>query len=370
MAEENPREDQIELDLDDAQETEISVPGDDANDNDAVDASGSEDNFDKADSATLPAFSQITTPHTELRNMFLIEGGALGVENALKAAFDWKVRKNMAKGAKKETGHKVIHFRRCFHGRTGYTMSMTNTDPVKTMYYPKFDWPRVTSPAIVFPLDEHLEQAVEAENQAKREIEEAIRRDGDDIAALIIEPIQGEGGDNHFRMEFLRYLREVTAENDIIFICDEVQTGVGLTGKFWAFEHAGIVPDIIAFGKKLQVCGMLASDKINEVESVFKMPSRINSTWGGNLTDMVRATRYLQVIDEEGLVDNARDVGAYFVSSLDGLREKYPGTVSNTRGRGLMCAFDLPDGDARKKVLAGARANGMLIVGCSSNSDS
>ncbi|MDH3198877.1 MAG: aminotransferase class III-fold pyridoxal phosphate-dependent enzyme, partial [Candidatus Krumholzibacteria bacterium] len=290
------------------------------------------------------------------------------VENALKAAFDWKVRKNMAKGAKKETGYKVIHFRQCFHGRSGYTLSLTNTDPVKTMYYPKFDWPRVTNPKVIFPLDAHLEGVVEAENKAKREIEETIRRDGDDIAALIIEPIQGEGGDNHFRMEFLRYLRQVTEENDIIFICDEVQTGVGLTGKFWAFEHAGITPDVIAFGKKLQVCGVLASDKLNEVDSVFKVPGRINSTWGGNLTDMVRATRYLQVIDEDGLVDNAREVGAYLASALDGLRDRHSGTVSNTRGRGLMCAFDLPDGDARKKFLAGARANGMLIVGCGERS--
>jgi len=299
-----------------------------------------------------------------LPNMFLIEGGALGVENALKAAFDWKVQKNYQRGATRDIGQQVIHFREAFHGRTGYTMSMTNTDPVKIKYYPKFNWPRITNPKVSFPLEKHLDEVLAAEEQARREIKEAIRQHGPDLAALIIEPIQGEGGDNHFRPEFLKFLREITEENEIIFICDEVQAGVGLTGKFWAIEHAGVMPDIIAFGKKLQVCGMLASNKLNEVDSVFKVPSRINSTWGGNLTDMVRATRYLQVIDEDNLVKNARAVGEYLVGKLHELRDRYAGQVTNTRGRGLMCAFDLPSPEVRAKFLARAKENGLLIVGC------
>jgi len=300
----------------------------------------------------------------ELPRMFLIEGGALAVENALKAAFDWKVRRNLAKGIETEKGHKVIHFREAFHGRTGYTMSLTNTDPVKVKYYPKFDWPRITNPKVTFPLADHLDAVIAAEEKAKDEIRKAIATYGDDIAALIIEPIQGEGGDNHFRPEFMQFLREITEENEIIFICDEVQTGVGLTGRFWAYEHAGIVPDIIAFGKKMQVCGILASEKLNEADGVFKVPSRINSTWGGNLTDMFRATRYLQVIEEENLVENAARVGKYLVEQLYDLQERYPALVSNARGSGLMAAFDLPDGDKRGAFLRAARENGMLIVGC------
>jgi L-lysine 6-transaminase len=300
----------------------------------------------------------------ELPHMFLIEGGALAVENTLKAAFDWKVQKNYKKGATKDVGQQVIHFREAFHGRSGYTMSMTNTDPVKIKYYPKFNWPRITNPKVIFPLDQHLDEVIAAEEIAKREIKEAIRQHGDDIAALIIEPIQGEGGDNHFRPEFLRFLREITAENDIFFIVDEVQAGAGITGKFWAYEHAGIVPDALAWGKKLQVCGMLVSDKINEVDSVFKVPSRINSTWGGNLTDMVRATRYLQIMDEDNLVDNARVMGDYLQSKLHALRDKYAGTVTNSRGCGLMCAFDLPSPEVRSKFLSRVKENGVLIVGC------
>jgi L-lysine 6-transaminase len=299
-----------------------------------------------------------------LPHMFLVEGGAVAIENALKTAFDWKVQKSYRRGAKQDTGQQVIHFREAFHGRTGYTMSMTNTDPIKTKWYPKFNWPRVTNPKVTFPLDKHLDEVVAAEETAKSEIKEAIRTHGDDIAALIIETVQGEGGDNHFRPEFLRFLREITQEHEILFICDEVQAGAGITGKFWAIEHAGVLPDILVFGKKLQVCGILASRRIDDVDSVFKVPSRINSTWGGNLTDMVRATRYLQIIDEEGLVENARVVGEHLQSRLHALRDKYAGKVTNSRGRGLMCAFDLPSPEIRSKFLAKVKENGVLIVGC------
>jgi L-lysine 6-transaminase len=311
----------------------------------------------------VEAMSRYAIPK-ELPNMFLIEGGALAVENALKAAFDWKVRKNLEKGATGEVGSKVIHFREAFHGRSGYTMSLTNTDPTKIYYYPKFDWPRVINPKITFPLADNLEAVVALEEQAKREIKAAIAEHGDDIASLIIEPIQGEGGDNHFRPEFMQFLRDITEENGIIFILDEVQTGAGITGRFWAYQHTGIVPDIISFGKKTQVCGILASEKINEVDSVFKVPSRINSTWGGNLTDMVRATRYLEILHEENLVQNARVVGEYLLGRLNQLSGDHDGFVTNPRGSGLFAAFDVPDGELRGRLLGKARENGLLIVGC------
>ena len=311
----------------------------------------------------VEAMDRYAIPET-LPHMFLIEGGAMAIENALKAAFDWKVQKNFQRGATRETGTQVIHFKEAFHGRSGYTMSLTNTDPVKTKWYPKFNWPRITNPKCTFPLEQNLDAIIEAEETAKREIKEAIRTHGADIAALIIESIQGEGGDNHFRPEFFRFLREITAENEIIFISDEVQSGVGYTGKFWAVEHNGILPDMIVFGKKLQVCGMLASRVIDDVDNVFKVPSRINSTWGGNLTDMVRATKYLQIMEEDNLIENAATVGDYLQGKLHGLRDKYAGKVTNSRGKGLMCAFDLPSPEVRSKFLSKVKENGVLIVGC------
>jgi L-lysine 6-transaminase len=300
----------------------------------------------------------------ELPNLFLISGGALAVENALKAAFDWKIRKNFERGETREIGTKVIHFREAFHGRSGYTLSLTNTNPAKTDYFPKFAWPRIGNPKIIFPLEDHLGEVAAAEAQAVAEIKDVILKEGPEIAALLIEPIQGEGGDNHFRPEFMRALREITEENEIIFILDEVQTGVGMTGKYWAYQHTGMIPDIIAFGKKLQVCGIMASDRINEVDSVFKVSSRINSTWGGNLVDMIRSTYILRIIDEDRLVDNARDMGERLGTSLRTLGEGFPGLVSNVRGQGLMAAFDLPDGDTRQKFVKEVFAEGMIIGAC------
>ena len=300
---------------------------------------------------------------------FYVEGGTLAVENALKVSFDWKVRKNLAagKGAK---GGKVLHFKDCFHGRSGYTMSLTDSpDPRKTLYFPKFDWPRVLNPKITFPLDEAA--VAEAEIQSITEIKAAIHANPDDIAALIIEPIQGEGGDNHFREEFFRALRTICDENEILFIYDEVQTGIGLTGKMWAHQHYSedCRPDIISFGKKTQICGIFVSDRIDDVENnVFHESSRLNSTFGGNIADMVRFTLYLEVIEKEGLVQIAAENGEYVLDKLQALQKKYGHVVSNSRGMGHFCAFDLPNGDILNNLLSLIADEGALMLGCGTHS--
>ncbi len=302
-----------------------------------------------------------------LPHAFFVAGGALGVENALKTAMDWKVRRNFRKGLTAEKGHQVLHFRDAFHGRTGYTLSLTNTaDPRKYQYFAKFDWPRVTIPALRFPVDAREVERVEAlERQAIDEAKRAFVERRDDIAAIIIEPIQAEGGDRHFRPEFMRALRQLADENEALLIFDEVQSGVGLTGKFWAHQHTGVQPDLIAFGKKMQVCGMLAGPRIDEEpENVFKVSSRLNSTWGGNLVDMVRAQRYLEIIEEDGLVASAAAVGAHLRAGLEALQARRPDVFSNARGQGLMCAIDLPDAATRDKVADQAYELGMMILGC------
>ena len=225
----------------------------------------------------------------------------------------------------------------------------------------------MSNPAVAFPVDDHIDEVIAREEKTKEEIKAAIQKHGDDIAALIIEPIQGEGGDNHYRPEFFQFLRDITSEHDIIFACDEIQSGVGLTGKFWAYEHMGVEPDVIAFGKKMQVCGCLGSKKFDEVDNVFKVSGRINSTWGGNLVDMVRATRYLEVIAEENLVENARTTGAYLVDEMWKVAAKYPDVVTNVRGRGLMAAFDLPE-DKRDDFRKRAMDNGLIMAGCGPHS--
>jgi L-lysine 6-transaminase len=312
----------------------------------------------------VQTFSRVGIPDY-LPKLFFVSGGALAVENALKTAFDWKVRKNFQKGYTSEKGHQVIHFERAFHGRTGYTMSLTNTVPMKVAYFPKFDWPRVICPAANGPLiDEKLERVIAREKTAVEQIKRHFQERKDDIAAIIIEPIQGEGGDNHFRPEFLAALRTLADENEALLIFDEVQTGVGLTGSFWAHQSLGVRPDIIAFGKKTQVCGILAGNRIDEVEdNVFQVASRINSTWGGNLVDMVRFDRILEIIEEDHLVENAAAMGNVLQRQLRTVADEFD-FVSNPRGRGLMCAFDLPDADMRDQLRKVAFEKGLLVLGC------
>lgn len=318
----------------------------------------------------VDTFFRIAVPD-HFKYSFFIEGGALAVENALKVAFDWKVQKNFHKGYTHEHGQKVLHFRHAFHGRSGYTLSLTNTDPTKTNYFPRFtDWPRVSAPAALFPLEgDNLAQTIAAEEQSLAEIRTAFQENPDHIACLILEPIQGEGGDNHFRPEFLQALRNICDENEALLIFDEVQAGIGLTGEMWAHQALGVRPDIVVFGKKTQVCGILVGERVDEVPgNVFHKSSRINSTWGGNLVDMVRFTKFLEIIEEENLVENARTVGAHLLGRLEELRNEFPALVSNIRGRGLMCAMDVASAQERDLFRQKCYDKGLLVLGCGDRS--
>ncbi|MCE3008149.1 MAG: L-lysine 6-transaminase [Bacteroidetes bacterium] len=306
-----------------------------------------------------------------LPHAFFVAGGALAVENAMKVAMDWKVQKNFEKGYTYEKGTRILHFREAFHGRSGYTMSVTNTDPTKVKYFAKFDWPRVLNPKLRFPLDEaSLADVAKAEALSLRQIERAFREYKDEIAAVIIEPIQGEGGDNHFRTVYMEQLRRLCDENEALLIYDEVQMGMGATGKFWAHQHFGpnARPDIISFGKKMQVCGILAGPRVDEVETnVFRVPSRINSTWGGNLVDMVRASQILKVMEADQVLDHVALQGQYFTDQLQLLAARHKG-VTNVRGRGLIVAFDLPNRHLRDQFITQGMQHNVLFLGCADRS--
>jgi L-lysine 6-transaminase len=298
-----------------------------------------------------------------LDRYFFIEGGAAAVENAIKAAMDWKVRRNLVAGLG-ERGTQILHFERAFHGRGGYTLSLTNTDPRKTEYFAKFAWPRVSAPCIDFSLPEsdRKRDVIDKEARAEAQIREIVRRDGSDIAAIIIEPVQGEGGDNHFRGEWLRILRRICDENDILLIFDEVQTGGGTTGRRWCCEHFGVLPDLLAFGKKAQVCGVMAGPRLDEVpDNVFRLSGRINSTWGGSLVDMVRSTHCLEIIEREKLIEHAERVGRQFLEELNRLAAGER-ILSGVRGRGFMLAFDLPNRELRETFYKGLFEIGLLGI--------
>lgn len=282
-----------------------------------------------------------------LPHLFFVDGGALAVENALKVAFDWKSRHNEARGLDPALGTRVLHLRGAFHGRSGYTMSLTNTDPNKVARFPKFDWPRIDAPYLRPGAD-----IAEVEAESLRQARAAFEAHPHDIACFIAEPIQGEGGDRHIRPEFFAAMRALCDEFDALFIFDEVQTGCGITGTAWAYQQLGVTPDVVAFGKKTQVCGVMAGGRVDEVgDNVFHVSSRINSTWGGNLTDMVRARRILEVIEADELIANASAAGRRLLDRLCRLADQFPDRVLDPRGRGLMCAFSMPSAAERDELI-------------------
>ncbi|SDD87148.1 L-lysine 6-transaminase [Rhodococcus tukisamuensis] len=292
-----------------------------------------------------------------LPHLFFVDGGALAVENALKVAFDWKSRHNEARGIDPALGTRVLHLTHAFHGRTGYTMSLTNTDPGKVARFPKFDWPRIDAPYLEPGRDVAAAEA-RALSQARRAFDEHPH----DIACFLAEPIQGEGGDHHFRPEFLQAMAALCRRRDALFVLDEVQTGVGMTGTSWAYQQLGLDPDVVAFGKKTQVCGVMAGGRVDEVrDNVFRVSSRVNSTWGGNLTDMVRARRILEVIERDRLIDRARLLGSHLLGRLDWLAARHE-CVTDPRGRGLMCAVTLDSPARRDGVLTELREREHVLI--------
>ena len=294
---------------------------------------------------------------------FWISGGALAVENALKTAFDWKAHKVGVDKVLDGSKLVILHLKQAFHGRSGYTLSLTNTVPDKIELFPKFCWPRVHNPAIEFDLDGNVANDVAAEEErAYAEIEKAFRDFEGCVAGIIIEPMQGEGGDNHFRTEFLQRLRKYADDHESLLIFDEVQTGFFGSGKPWLWQHHGVEPDIVAFGKKTQVCGIYSNRRVDEVErNVFKRSSRINSTWGGNLVDMVRCKKFIDVILDDNLADNVSARGAELVS---GLRElaRDRGAFSNVRGVGSLIAFTLDSPTLRDDMIRALASKGVLCL--------
>jgi L-lysine 6-transaminase len=322
----------------------------------------------------VKTFGDVAVPEG-FNHIFLIDYGTLAVENTFKVAMDWKVQKLLQQGKiskgdaiKGKKGTKVLHFNEAFHGRSGYTLTVTNThDPNKYQYFAQYDWPRVLNPKIFWPLEQNLGIVEWLERVSIKQIKQAIWENPDDICAIIIETIQGEGGDNHFRTEFFKQLREICDENDILLIFDEVQCGMGITGKMWAFEHhAPVKPDMFAFGKKAQICGLVAGPRVDEVEdNCFKVSSRLNSTWGGNLVDMVRSTRYLEIYEEDNILDYvANTAGPKLLEGLHEIQKEYSDLIWNARGKGLMCAYDFHSPEMRNRAVQKFHSKHVLVLPC------
>ena len=320
----------------------------------------------------VDAFTTHATPEG-FGHHFWVAGGALAVENAMKTAFDWKARRLGRDDYLADCSDlSVLHFKQAFHGRSGYTMSVTNTLPDKVGLFPKFKWPRVHNPYCMFDLDGTICNDIEAEEaRACGEIEHILRNDDEThghVAAILIEPMQAEGGDNHFRTEFMQALRSYADEFDCLLCYDEVQTGFFGSGKPWFWQHQGVAPDVVAFGKKAQVCGIYAGPRVDEVEhNVFNTSSRINSTWGGNLVDMVRSRRFIEIIVQDNLMAHVTALGEHMLAGMRAIARE-TGTFTSVRGVGSLLACTFESVDRRNKVLRGLFDRKAIALPCGDDS--
>ncbi|KAI1815291.1 aminotransferase class-III-domain-containing protein [Poronia punctata] len=311
-----------------------------------------------------------------LNQVFTAMAGSDANETAYKAAFMWRRQKerggpavefteeelessmnNQSPGASQLS---ILSFKTAFHGRLFGSLSTTRSKPIHKMDIPAFDWPQATFPQLKYPLEEHAEENAQAEADSLAEVEHLIKNYHLPPCAVVVEPIQSEGGDNHASPAFFRGLREVTKKHGVLLIVDEVQTGVGATGKFWAHEHWDLPtpPDMVTFSKKAQTAGYYFGDPSLRPNK----PYRQFNTWMG---DPARALLFRGIIDEIqrlGLVENTAKVGDYLYGKLEGLAQKYPGQFENLRGKGqgTFIAFDNPN---RDEFLKKAKKFGVNIGG-------
>ncbi|KAK3953329.1 aminotransferase class-III-domain-containing protein [Pseudoneurospora amorphoporcata] len=334
-------------------------------------------NFPPTDWASTLKTGILKVAPKGLDQVFTAMAGSDANETAYKAAFMWRRQKERG-GAHVDftveemesamvnqvpAGSKplsILSFKTGFHGRLFGSLSTTRSKPIHKLDIPAFDWPQATFPALKYPLEQHAEENAAAEKAALDEVEHLITSYHVPPAAVVVEPIQSEGGDNHASPAFFRGLRAITRKHDVLLIVDEVQTGVGATGKFWAHDHWDLQdpPDMVTFSKKAQTAGYYFGNP----ELRPNKPYRQFNTWMG---DPARALLFKAIIGEIerlGLVEHTAKVGDYLYGKLEALGEKYPGQFANLRGKGqgTFIAFDNP---RRDEFLARAKKFGVNIGG-------
>lgn len=309
-----------------------------------------------------------------LDRVMTVTSGAEAVENALKAAFAWKMRRrrggrawtaeerSAVMGNRQPGVHelKVISFEGGFHGRTLGALSATRSKAIHKLDFPAFDWPVVPFPANRFPLDEHVDENRALEARVLEQVEDVLRRADGTVAALIVEPVQGEGGDRHASAGFFRALRALLTRYEAAFIVDEVQTGLGATGTFWAHEqwHLDEPPDVVTWSKKFQLGGLHLRAEFLPEEAY-----RLFNTFLGDPFRAAQAEVILDVVAREGLVDHTRRVGELLVKELTALCARHPSLFSHARGAGTFAAIDVRDAAIRDRVLDEVRQVGLEAGG-------
>lgn len=296
-----------------------------------------------------------------LNQVFTAMAGSDANETAYKAAFMWKRQQerggpdvdftpeeinssmnNLAPGAPQ---YSIMSFKTGFHGRLFGSLSTTRSKPIHKLDIPAFDWPQASFPMLKYPLHEHEAENAAEEKRCLEGTEHVITSYHNPVAAVVIEPIQSEGGDNHATPAFFQGLREITKKHNVLLIVDEVQTGVGATGKFWAHDHWNLSspPDMVTFSKKAQAAGYYFGDSALRPNK----PYRQFNTWMG---DPARAILFRGIIDEIerlDLVQHTAVTGDYLFNGLEQLQQRFPDQFQNLRGKkqGTFIAWDHPKRD-------------------------
>ncbi|KAF2182725.1 4-aminobutyrate aminotransferas-like protein [Zopfia rhizophila CBS 207.26] len=333
-------------------------------------------NFPQHDWADILETGILKVAPNGLNQVFTGQSGSDANELAYKAAFMWK-RQQERGGAHVEftdaeisssmTNQKpgspelsILSFKSAFHGRLFGSLSTTRSKPIHKLDIPAFDWPQAPFPACSYPLDQYAAENAAEEQRCLDETERLIKEWHNPPAAIVIEPIQSEGGDNHASPNFFRGLRELTKKHNVLFIVDEVQTGVGATGKFWAHEHWGLTtpPDIVTFSKKAQTAGYYYGN--NDLRP--NRPYRQFNTWMGDPARAILFRAIIQEVERLNLVENTAITGRYLYNGLERLAQQYPGEIKNLRGKGqgTFIAWDSP---RRDEVLKKAKGVGVNIGG-------
>ncbi|GMM31498.1 hypothetical protein DAMA08_042430 [Martiniozyma asiatica (nom. inval.)] len=256
----------------------------------------------------------------------------------------------------------ILSFDKGFHGRLFGSLSTTRSKAIHKLDIPAFDWPKAPFPSLKYPLEEHEEENKAEEEKCLKALEEIISNYPTKVAAVIVEPVQSEGGDNHASPAFFQGIRAITKKLDVLMIVDEVQTGGGGSGKMWLHEHYDVVPDIMTFSKKMQNAGFFFSEE----GLAGDQPFRQFNTWCGDPSKALIAKAIIGEIKEKDLLKTSAETGDYLYGLLDAVRAANPDKMLNLRGkgRGFFIAFDLPTAALRNQLLAECKALGLNIGGC------
>ena len=333
-------------------------------------------NFPQHDWAEVLDTGLLRVAPPGMDQVFTAMAGSDANETAYKAAFMWRRRRERGGPDVDFTGDEIassmdnqapgsphlsiLSFTHAFHGRLFGSLSTTRSKPIHKLDIPAFDWPQAPFPELRYPLADHVEANAAEEQRCLDETERLIAEWPQPPAAVVVEPIQSEGGDNHASPAFFRGLRALTKKHGVLFIVDEVQTGVGATGRFWAHEHWGLTepPDMVTFSKKAQTAGYYFGNP----ELRPNKPYRQFNTWMGDPTKALLFRAIVEEIDRLDLVANTARVGAYLYDGLARLAAQHPDEIQNLRGQGqgTFIAWDSP---RRDELLKKAKPLGVNIGG-------